>query len=89
MYSTVFLQYLQHFYRISPVFLSIFSILEKYPSTGDGDILLEWRRPATTHGRVNFYVIYYKSDQVSQLFSTNQYQYLQIYKSDQVPRLNV
>ena len=88
-HSTVFLQYLQHFYRISPVFLSIFSILEKYPSTGDGDILLEWRRPATTHGRVNFYVIYYKSDQVSQLFSTNQYQYLQIYKSDQVPRLNV
>ena len=35
------------------------------PLPGDGDILLEWRRPKTTHGRVNFYVIYYKSDQVT------------------------
>ena len=40
-------------------------LLVTLPPPGDGDILLEWRRPATTHGRVNFYVIYYKSDQVA------------------------
>ena len=53
--------------NVSNQYFSLFHyILEKCTihSIGDGDILLEWRRPATTHGRVNFYVIYYKSDQV-------------------------
>ena len=57
-------------FQLSSLELAQLSILEKIDSTGDGDILLEWRRPATTHGRVNFYVIYYKSDQVP-IFATH------------------
>ena len=29
--------------------------------SGNGDILVEWRRPALVHGEVDYYVLYYKS----------------------------
>ena len=29
--------------------------------TGNGDILVEWRRSRVIHGRINYFIVYYKS----------------------------
>ena len=29
--------------------------------TGNGDILVEWRRSRVIHGRINYFILYYKS----------------------------
>ena len=29
--------------------------------TGNGDILVEWRRSRVIHGKINYFIVYYKS----------------------------
>ena len=36
--------------------------------TGAGDILVEWRRSRVIHGKINYFIVYYKSRQDETFF---------------------
>jgi hypothetical protein len=35
-------------------------VLSKHCVPGNGDILLEWRRPRVFYGQVDYYMVYYR-----------------------------